>query len=81
MTGGWGLKLPAHRAGLPGKEEICLLRPLSPPTGRGLRVALPVHIRLALRFLRVLHLTVPYQVRDKLLNSLPYHRAYSMRCL
>jgi drug/metabolite transporter (DMT)-like permease len=37
------VKLPAHRAGLPGKEESCfLLRPLSPPTRRGLRVALPV---------------------------------------
>ena len=37
------MKLPAHRAGLPGKEAICfLLRPLSPPTRRGLRAALPV---------------------------------------
>jgi phosphate transport system substrate-binding protein len=37
------LKLPAHRAGLPGKEDACfLLRPLSPPTRRGLRVSLPV---------------------------------------
>ena len=38
-----GLKLPAYRARLPGKEDACfLLRPLSPPTRRGLRVALPV---------------------------------------
>ena len=26
-------------------------------------------IRLAVRFLRALHLNIPYQVRDKLLNS------------
>ena len=36
------VKFPTHRAGLPGKEEICLLRPLSPPARRGLREALPV---------------------------------------
>ena len=37
------VKLPVHRAGLPGKEGICfLLRPLTPPTRRGLRDALPV---------------------------------------
>jgi hypothetical protein len=36
------VKLPAHRAGLPGKEEFCfLLRPLS-STRLGLRNALPV---------------------------------------
>jgi hypothetical protein len=52
------LKLSARRAALPGKEEICLLRPLSPLTRRGLQVALTVTIRLALRLLRALHLTV-----------------------
>jgi hypothetical protein len=37
------LKLPGHRAWLPGKEAVYfLLRPLSPPTRRGLRVVLPV---------------------------------------
>lgn len=36
------VKLLAQRAGLPGKEERCLLRPLSPPTRQGLRFALPV---------------------------------------
>jgi spermidine synthase len=36
------LKLPAHRAGLPGKETMLTLHPLSPPTRRGLRDVLPV---------------------------------------
>jgi hypothetical protein len=37
------LKLPAHGAGLPGKvAAFFLLRPFFRPTGRGVRVALPV---------------------------------------
>ena len=36
------VKLPAHRAGLPGKEPIVTLHPLYPPTRRGLRDVLPV---------------------------------------
>ncbi|GEM_PF-6607525 len=31
------VKLPAHRAGLPGKEISFILCPLTPPTRRGLR--------------------------------------------
>ena len=31
------VKLPAHRAGLPGKEFSFILCPLTPPTRRGLR--------------------------------------------
>ena len=31
------VKLPAHRAGLPGKEVSFILCPLTPPTRRGLR--------------------------------------------
>jgi hypothetical protein len=31
------VKLPAHRAGLPGEEISLILRPLTPPTRRGLR--------------------------------------------
>ena len=36
------VKLPARRAGLPGKETMLTLHPLSPPTRRGLRYVLPV---------------------------------------
>jgi threonylcarbamoyladenosine tRNA methylthiotransferase MtaB len=36
------VKLPVHRAGLPGKETILTLHPLSPPTRQGLRDVLPV---------------------------------------
>jgi len=36
------VKLAAHRAGLPGKETMLTLHPLSPPTRRGLRDVLPV---------------------------------------
>ena len=36
------VKFPAHRVGLPGKETVLTLHPLSPPTRRGLRDVLPV---------------------------------------
>ena len=37
------VKRPTHRAVIPGKEEFCFfVCPLSPPPGRGLRVAFPV---------------------------------------
>jgi hypothetical protein len=39
----YGIDAPETSKGkIPGKEELCLLRPLSPPTRRGLRVAFPV---------------------------------------
>ena len=38
------VKLPAHEAGLPGKETMLTLHPLSPPTRRGLRDVLPVKL-------------------------------------
>ena len=38
------VKLPAHRAGLPGKEEFCFfVCPLSPPTKAGLAGCAPGH--------------------------------------
>jgi hypothetical protein len=37
------VKLPAHRVGLPGEEFLCSLRPLTPPTRRGLQDAPPVN--------------------------------------
>jgi len=40
------VKLPAHRAGLPGKETMLTLHPLSPPARWGLRDVLPVITRM-----------------------------------
>ena len=62
------VKLPAHRADLPGKETVCfLLRPLSPPARRGLWVALLVKIKIIWRSLsksRVANFAAPRKTTD-----------------
>jgi len=43
LAGSEIVKLPAHRPGLPGKETMLTLHPLSPPPRRGLRDVPPVN--------------------------------------
>jgi hypothetical protein len=58
------VKLPAHKAGLPGKEISFILCPITPPTRRGLRGTcrskLKVQIKLKFQISNTEHLTLTH---------------------